>query len=461
MSMMRGVFGGRSLLPPLLLLMPLLFKYQVQAAAASSAAAGESAVAASSSSAAFIAAVTTRSSSAAVSSAAPPPPPSSAMDAVTEANTEFALDLFKALGAAAAGSGEERNVFFSPASVSAALAMLLMGAKEETAAQMSKSLHLDGVEDVHGAYQSLLGAFSSTTQGSVLRMANRLYGEKGYNFLQDFLDSSAKFYQAELAAVNFKGAFEEARKEINAWVEGQTEGKIQDLLASGVVNSLTRLVLVNAVYFKGSWDAKFDPEVTRDAEFKINKNEKKPVKMMYKKAKYNFSHVEELNVNIVELPYEGHKLSMVILVPLAIEDETTGLEKLESALTLKSLRQWTSPENMSKLEVELHLPHFRLEKSYTLNEHLQRLGMASVFTQGEADFSGINGARDLYVSHVAHKAFVEVNEEGTEAAAATAAIVMMRCARMGPVVRADHPFIFFIRENSSGSVLFLGRFASP
>uniref|UniRef100_S4RAD1 Serpin family B member 1 n=1 Tax=Petromyzon marinus TaxID=7757 RepID=S4RAD1_PETMA len=324
-----------------------------------------------------------------------------------------------------------------------------------------QSLHLDGVEDVHGAYQSLLGAFSSTTQGSVLRMANRLYGEKGYNFLQDFLDSSAKFYRAELAAVNFKGAFEEARKEINAWVEGQTEGKIQDLLASGVVNSLTRLVLVNAVYFKGSWDAKFDPEVTRDAEFKINKNEKKPVKMMYKKAKYNFSHVEELNVNIVELPYEGHKLSMVILVPLAIEDETTGLEKLESALTLKSLRQWTSPENMSKLEVELHLPRFRLEKSYTLNEHLQRLGMASVFTQGEADFSGINGARDLYVSHVAHKAFVEVNEEGTEAAAATAAIVMMRCARMGPVVRADHPFIFFIRENSSGSVLFLGRFASP
>nr|AIE16052.1 serpin [Lampetra fluviatilis] len=379
------------------------------------------------------------------------------MDAVTAANTEFALDLFRELSTAS-GAG---NVFFSPASVSAALAMVLLGAKEETAAQMSKSLHLDGVEDVHGGYQSLLGAFSSTTQGSVLRMANRLYGEKGYNFLQDFLDSSAKYYQAELAAVNFKEAFEEARKEINAWVEGQTEGKIQDLLASGVVTSLTRLVLVNAVYFKGSWAAKFDPEVTRDAEFKINKNEKKPVKMMYKKAKYNFSHVDELSVNIVELPYEGNKLSMLLLVPLAIEDETTGLEKLESALTLKSLNEWTSPENMSNLEVKLHLPRFRLENSYTLNDHLQRLGMSSIFTQGKADFSGIDGTRDLYVSHVAHKAFVEVNEEGTEAAAATAAIMMMRCARMGPVVRADHPFIFFIRENSSGSVLFLGRFASP
>ncbi|XP_032830337.2 leukocyte elastase inhibitor-like [Petromyzon marinus] len=382
------------------------------------------------------------------------------MENVVAANAEFAIDVFKTLGAREVGG----NVFFSPLSISAALAMVLLGAKGQTSEQMSKVLCYEGVSDVHEAFKSLLGTLKSPGAGCVLRLANRLYGEKTFGFLKEFLDMTEKFYEAELAAVDFTGAFNDVRKEINSWVEGNTEGKIKDILAEGTVGSTTRLVVVNAVYFKGKWTTPFNLQNTAQTTFYLSKRETKPVQMMFQEKKFRHGFVPHMNLKVLELPYVGNELSMIILLPAAIEDETTGLEKLERELNLLNLQTWTSPTTMRSGDVLLHLPRFRLEQSYTLNEPLSSLGMGDLFSPLTADLSGMDGNRDLFVSHVAHRAFVEVNEEGTEAAAATTISVMLMCAMPTQppfTFCADHPFVFLIRDNRNGSVLFLGRYTSP
>ncbi|XP_044149805.1 serpin B6-like isoform X2 [Bufo gargarizans] len=379
------------------------------------------------------------------------------MDSLSAANGTFAINLFKKL----TESDNKCNLFFSPLSISSALAMIYLGAKGNTAAQMSKVLQFEKAKDVHAAFQTLISDINKPGTDYFLSTANRLYGDKSFTFLDEFLGSTKKHYHADLQSVDFSTKADDCRKEINSWVEQKTEGKIQDLLPSGSVDSLTRLVLVNAIYFKGNWASQFDRNCTREMPFRLNKNETKPVQMMYKKAKYPMTYVGELFTKVLELPYVNNTLSMIIMLPDDIQDGTTGLEKLEQELTYEKFADLTNPDNMDRTEVELSLPRFKLENYYDLESVLGGLGMTDAFDVGKCDLAGMSGDRDLVLSKVFHKSFVEVNEEGTEAAAATGAVIMLRCARIVPRFTCDHPFLFFIIHKQSRSILFFGRFTSP
>ncbi|XP_055964490.1 leukocyte elastase inhibitor-like [Sorex fumeus] len=379
------------------------------------------------------------------------------MEPLIAANTLFALDLFLTLSQ----DHPAANIFFSPFSVSSALAMVFLGSRGNTEAQLAKALHFDKVEEIHARFQSLNADINKPGASYILKLANRLYGEKTYDFLPEFLNATQKTYSAELAGVDFQHAAEDARKEINAWVQGQTEGKIPELLTSGVVDSKTKLVLVNAIYFKGNWKEKFSKQATREVPFRLNKKDTKNVNMMRQKNKFPLGYIEALKCRVLELPYQGEELSMVILLSDDIEDASTGLKKIEEQLTLENLMEWTRPENMPVVKVNVHLPKFKLEESYTLNEALARLGLHDLFDSRRADLSGIGGARDLFISNMAHKSFVDVNEEGTEAAAATGAIAKGQMLVQEEYFVCDHPFIFLIRHKASGTILFLGRFSAP
>ncbi|XP_020042316.2 leukocyte elastase inhibitor [Castor canadensis] len=379
------------------------------------------------------------------------------MEQLSTANTLFALDLFLALNE----NNPTGNIFISPFSISSAMAMVFLGTKGNSAAQLSKAFHFDAVEDIHSRFQSLNAQMNKQGAPYILKLANRLYGEKTYNFLPEFLDSTQKMYGADLASVDFQHASEDARKAINQWVKGQTEGKIPELLAAGVVDSMTKLVLVNAIYFKGNWEEKFMKEETTNAPFRLNKKDTKTVKMMYQKKKFPFGYIQDLKCRVLELPYKGKELSMIILLPDDIEDESTGLEKIEKQLTLEKLCEWTKPENLDTIEVNVKLPRFKLEESYVLNSDLARLGIQDLFNSSKADLSGMSGARDIFISKIIHKSFVEVNEEGTEAAAATAGIATFSMLAHEEDFTADHPFLFFIQHKPTANILFLGRLSSP
>ncbi|XP_054478807.1 leukocyte elastase inhibitor-like isoform X2 [Anoplopoma fimbria] len=411
---------------------------------------------------------------------------------LSKANTTFSLALLKKFG----DDDKTANVFFSPFSISSALAMVMLGARGNTATQMSEVLRFteaekprdagaeqmqmqqkavfklppylrkmclktqDCQDDVHASFAQLLSEINKADAPYALSVANRLYGEQSYLFVQDYLGQTKKHYSAELESVDFVGSSEAARLNINKWVHDQTQGKIKDLLAMGVVDSLTRLVLVNAIYFKGNWNKQFTESATGDVQFRINKNETKPVKMMHQKSKFPFTYIPEANCQILEMPYKGKELSMLILLPNEVEDSTTGLEKLEKELTYENFMEWTRPDMMDEVQVQVGLPRFKMEENYDMKKVLVSMGMVDAFEASMCDFSGMAPGNDLVLSKVVHKAFVEVNEEGTEAAAATAGIMMLRSAMPATFI-ANHPFLFFIRHNPSMTILFSGRYCSP
>uniref|UniRef100_A0A8J8YKQ4 Serpin B8 n=2 Tax=Callithrix jacchus TaxID=9483 RepID=A0A8J8YKQ4_CALJA len=376
----------------------------------------------------------------------------SLMDDLCEANGTFAINLFKILGE----EDSSRNIFLSPMSISSALAMVFMGAKGSTAVQMSQALCLYKDGDIHQGFQSLLREVNRTGTQYLLRTANRLFGEKTCDFLPDFKESCQKFYQAELEELSFAEDTEECRKHINDWVAERTEGKISDVLDVGTVGPLTKLVLVNAIYFKGKWNKQFDRKYTRGMLFKTNE-EKKTVQMMFKEAKFKMGYVDEVHTQVLELPYMEKELSMVILLP----DDNIDLAMVEKTLTYEKFKAWTNPEKLTKSQVQVFLPRLKLEESYDLEPFLRRLGMIDAFDEAKADFSGMSTKKNVPVSKVAHKCFVEVNEEGTEAAAATAVVRNSRCSRIEPRFCADHPFLFFIKHHKTNCILFCGRFSSP
>ncbi|XP_063729885.1 leukocyte elastase inhibitor-like [Eleginops maclovinus] len=433
---------------------------------------------------------------------------------ISKANTTFALDLFKKLSDA----DKTANIFYSPFSISSALAMVMLGTRCNTSTQMSEVLCFtekakeEGAEttsfqspmqsqmqtrmqiqtqmqqssrlpqylrkmvakpnekclkpgkeedDVHKSFSELLEELIKKDAPYALSLANRLYGQQCDQFVEDFLAKTKSLYQAELESVDFQTNAEAVRVNINGWVEEQTQGKIKDLLAEDKVDSSTILVLVNAIYFKGNWDKQFKEDSTVDALFRMNKNDSKSVKMMQQKSKFLFASIPEASCQVLEMPYKGKDLSMLIFLPNEIEDDSTGLEKLEKELTYEKFVEWTRRDMMGENEVEVKLPRFKMEESYDLKEILKSMGMVDAFDVTMSDFSGMSKANNLVLSEVVHKAFVEVNEEGTEAAAATAAILMERALLIPDTFIADHPFLFFIRHNSTMSVLFAGRYCSP
>uniref|UniRef100_A0A3Q0RX91 Serpin family B member 1 n=1 Tax=Amphilophus citrinellus TaxID=61819 RepID=A0A3Q0RX91_AMPCI len=355
------------------------------------------------------------------------------MSAISSSNTVFALELFRTLSQA----NPDGNIFVSPLSISSALAMVYLGARGDTAAQMAKVLSFSSGEGVHADFQMLNADISSPSASYILKLANRLYGE-----------NTARFLPVSLHI-------------INSWVEQQTENKIKELLKPGTVRSNTKLALVNAIYFKGNWKNRFDEANTKEMPFKVKQNVTVPVQMMYQMKKLPYNYIPDHGLQILELPYVDEELSMFVLLPAESSDGSDPLLKLENELTQERLDEWTNRNNMDvESEVLIHLPKFKLEEDYELNEPLTQLGMKDVFCGGRADLSGMNGEGGLFLSTVAHKAFVEVNEEGTEAAAATAGMIAF-CMLREERFTADHPFLFFIRHNQTKSILFLGRFSSP
>uniref|UniRef100_A0A8W4FG61 Serpin domain-containing protein n=1 Tax=Sus scrofa TaxID=9823 RepID=A0A8W4FG61_PIG len=358
--------------------------------------------------------------------------------------TKFAVDLFQQIRRSEGG-----NIFYSPLSIMSALAMTYLGSRGHTASEIRKveqEERITGKSErkdvgragtVHRQFQRLLTELNKPTNAYELSVANRLYGDKEVSFSQDYLENVKKFYLASVASVDFVNAAEESRQMINSWVESQTKGKIKDLFPKGTLSSSTTLVLVNAIYFKGRWLQEFKKENTSKEKFWLNK----VLSISYVQA-FKFASLEHLHVKILEIPYTGQELSMLLLLP----DEVDGLQKLEEGLTAEKLLEWTSSQNMKESQVDLHLPRFKVEESYDLK------------ATADADFSGMTG---LAISSVVHKSFVEVTEEGTEAAAATGVVTGITSAPLNNHFHCDHPFLFFIRHNKTNSILFCGRVSSP
>uniref|UniRef100_A0A674IY71 Serpin domain-containing protein n=1 Tax=Terrapene triunguis TaxID=2587831 RepID=A0A674IY71_9SAUR len=367
------------------------------------------------------------------------------METLSVANTGFALDLFKH----ECKTQTNTNILFSPWSISTTLATVYLGAKGNTADQMAKA-NLENSSNIHAGFQTLSSEINQPTKNYLLKSVNQLYGEK-----------SSLFNKVKPRAVDFMGAAEEVRREINSSVEHQTEGKIQALLPVNSVDSLTKLVLVNALYFKGNWAKKFKDGLTKEQPFRMNKNTTKPVQMMFQREKFNWTYIKTVHTHIIELPYVNNDLSMLILLPDDISDDTTGLEMLERDLTYETLSRWTSSEMMEKTNVDVYLPRIKMEESYDLKSTLSSMGMRDAFSQDRADFRGMSEKNNLVLSNVFHKCFVEINEEGTEAAAASAASMTSRSLISAIQFAADHPFLFFIRHNKTKTILFFGRFCSP
>ena len=371
------------------------------------------------------------------------------MATAVQGNTQFALDLYRAQ------RETPGNLIFSPYSISVALAMTYAGARGQTAAQMARTLHFDlDPQQLHPAFAALEARLSEVgQQGAVqLRVANRLWPQQGCEFLEAYLALVKQFYAAPVTLVDYRNP-EAARRTINAWVEEKTECKIVDLIPPGILDVLTRLVLTNAIYFKGRWASPFDKGLTRAARFWVTPRTQVQAQMMAQK--HGFGYAEFDGVQALELPYAGHDVSMIVLLPR----ERDGLAALEGALTAESLRRWT--RDLWEREVEVFLPAFDVTFAIRLNDALKSLGMVDAFSDARADFSGMDGSRSLYIAAVLHKAFVKVNEEGAEAAAATAVVLGRSAPLPPPLFRADHPFLFLIRENRTGSMLFLGRVVNP
>ncbi len=362
------------------------------------------------------------------------------------ANNEFALSLYSCL------RGKSGNFFFSPVSLSPALTMVYGGARGITEKEMARVLCLEaGQKDVHSAFSALSKELLSTGEGVTFTAANALWGQKGLNFLPDYLALLKQYYGAAVFSVDFRRNTEEARKKINIWTEKKTRQKIQNLLKPGILQPATELVLTNAVYFYGKWAAAFKKEATKEAPFTLLSGKEVPVPLMFQEG--TFPYYEDETMQAISLSYGKGDYSLMVLLP----KKNNGLPELEKALSI----EMTAPR-LSRKKVRLFLPKFRLESEFSLAETLKKMGMKTAFSSS-ANFSGMTGKRGLFISAVIHKAFVDVTEEGTEAAAATA-VVMMKGAfqrEAPPVFKADHPFLFFIRHNPSGSLLFMGRMEEP
>jgi serpin B len=374
--------------------------------------------------------------------------------AVAKGDNEFATDLYARLH-----SDKPTKLFFSPYSVSTALAMTYAGTAGTTETQMAKVLHFTIPEsNLHPAFNVLrnLLTVSERTPGFQLRVANRLWGQTGFHFLPEFLHVTNANYGADLGLLDFKQP-EAARKTINSWIEEQTDRKIQNLLAPGVIDANTRLVLTNAIYFKARWMHEFSKTATSDAPFHTLDSQQITVPTMHQSHRLRYSATDE--VQILELPYaEGGSLCMLILLPR----KTDGLSDLEKLLTSENLQKWSS--DLQSRPVNVHLPRFTMTSEFSLKDVLESMGMSLAFSD-KADFSRMSTEEQLSISAVIHKAFVDVNEEGTEAAAATGVAMRATAAISSPEepveFRADHPFVFLIRDNRSQSILFLGRLVNP
>ncbi len=374
------------------------------------------------------------------------------MNPLVEANTAFALQLYGKLRSTGG------NLALSPYSISSALAMTYAGARGDTARQMEQTLHFDQSKTgLHERFGRLDAALKAAQGSNELSIANSLWPQAKYPFREEFLNLLKRDYGATVTPLNYEREAEPARVTINQWVDDKTRHKIAEIIGPGVLNALTRMVLVNAIYFKGTWATPFPESATQPDKFYAQPDTAFTVPFMHERDHFRYGENDQLQV--LALPYIGRQLEMVILLP-RLRD---GIGPLESSLTPASLAAWTS--GMRNQQVNVALPRFKMSSGFSLAQALKAMGLNDAFDPSRADFSGMDGrAHWLYLSAVLHKAYVEVNEKGTEAAAATAVVVGARAVRIQEPpreFRADHPFLFLIRDSTTGSILFMGRVAKP
>ena len=383
--------------------------------------------------------------------------------ALARGNTTFAFDLYEAL------REDGGNLFYSPYSISLALAMTYAGARGDTESQMADTLHFDLPQDsLHPTFNALDLEIASRGKddqdedagGFTLRIANAVWGQHDYQFQKMFIDLLAENYGAGVRPANFSEAPEESRVTINDWIADQTEDKITDLIPKGVINPLTRMVLTNAIYFKAAWASPFEERYTSEGPFSLLDGSEIFVPMMQKTA--FFGYAGEDRYQVVDLPYFGQELSMTILLP-----DEGRFREFEDALDATLLERVLG--DAERQYVTLVMPKFEFESQFELAETLKQMGMSNAFDRGKSDFSSMDGnscfAGDepcLFIREVIHQAFVSVDEQGTEAAAATGVVVQLESEKPDPVLVAiDRPFIFLIRDSDTGAILFLGRVLDP
>ncbi|MCK9578862.1 MAG: serpin family protein [Methanoregula sp.] len=393
------------------------------------------------------------------------PTPAAAVDQIATrevagASNQFAFDLYSKIQKS---ENEDRNIFFSPFSISSALAITYEGAKGKTADEIRSVFHFPSdTATLRKGYAGLDAIINSGDAAYSLRTANALWAEKTYPFLSEYTGTAEQYYGAKTTNLDFIGQPEASRITINQWVEEQTNDKIKDLLPAGTIDPITRLVITNAIYFKGTWVKQFDTERTSDEDFRTASGKTVRVPMMQRTDEDAvYRYVENDDLQLLAMPYEhasGRELSMAVLLPK--EDSLAPLEASLGTETFSDLQQ-----SATSRRVMVYFPKFTLKTKYErMAETLAAMGMPTAFT-ANADFSGMDGKSNLLISDVIHQAYVDVNEEGTEAAAATAVVMKLAAAPMEPepipVFRADHPFIFFIQDNETGAILFMGQVTDP
>lgn len=390
-----------------------------------------------------------------VAAQAPPAASADQADAVKGSNA-FAVDLYGRL------SAQPGNLFFSPESVSTAFAMTYAGARGQTATEMARVFHYTlPPERLHPAIGALLFSMNAPHQGYALRVADALWAEKDENFLPAYLKLVQTSYGAGFHPVDFKFAPDSVRVTINQWVEKQTNNKIQNLLGPGTVTPLSRLILTNAIYFKAAWADQFHKSATENKDFHLSASKTIQAPTMYNSGGYYY--LKGPSFQALSIPYEKDEISMLILLP----DSVDGLPALERSLTAGNLEKWSAALNYEH-DVVVYLPRFKITQQFELSSALKDLGVKTAFDGNSADFSGMTGDKSLVISAAIHKAYIDVDENGTEAAAATAVVMGMATAMQSrtppppPIYfTADHPFLFLIRDNISGAILFMGRITDP
>ncbi|XP_023279924.1 antithrombin-III [Seriola lalandi dorsalis] len=380
---------------------------------------------------------------------------------LSKANGRFALSLYKQL---ALSKTPESNIFLSPISVSTAFAMTKLGACNQTLQQIMKVFQFDSIKEktsdqVHFFFAKLnCRLYRKKDETTELVSANRLFGDKSLVFNETYQNISETVYGAKLLPLNFKENPERARTTINDWISNKTENRIQDTLPPGTLDSTTVLVLVNTIYFKGQWKNKFDKDNVFVSDFHVSESRSCPVNMMYQETKFRYRSFPEDQVQILEMPYSGDDITMVLILPR----RGTPLSQVEASLDLNKLNDWLS--QMKETTASVHVPRFRVEDSFSLKEKLQAMGLTDLFSPDKASLPGMleDGSDGLFISDAYHKAFLEVNEEGSEAAAATVVVAIGRSINLNrETFVADRPFLLLIRESTINTLLFIGRVTDP
>jgi serpin B len=372
------------------------------------------------------------------------------IEAVVLSNNEFALDLYRSLN-----KSEGENIFYSPYSIFSALAITYEGSREKTAEEIASVLHLPEEDVLRSGFGALYNQINKEKEYE-LNTANALWAQKDYPFLEEYIDVIRQSYGGEVTNLDFVRETEKSRETINEYIEEKTNDRIKDLIPQGILSPLTRMVITNAIYFKGKWKLEFDKEDTRELDFYLTSENSVKTEMMFMKPeeeKFNYLETEEIQV--IELPYQGEEVSMFVFLPKG------DIEIIESELNSEKLKEYK--EGMIKTEMDgIYLPKFEFDTKYFMKETLISMGIDSAFFYGKADFSRMDGTKELVVDDVIHQAYVGVDEEGTEAAGATAVIIGLTSAPSNEkIFMADHPFIFIIQENKTESILFIGRVSDP